>query len=214
MDEPARELEKRWRDSLAHAASHAFEIAHGNPVPDPRRGVRWSIDRRVAVAVGIVVVGCAVVAWIVAMPRDEVPLDLAGPSASFEAHVIVDVAGAVAAPGIVRLPTGSRVADAVSAAGGAQPDAAIDGVNLARVVVDGEQIDIPRVGAETQDPRIDINRASAAELEALPGIGPVLAQRIVGFRTDHGPFATVDDLTGVPGLGVAVLAGLVDLARV
>ena len=153
--------------------------------------------------------------------------------------VVVHVTGAVSRPGVVTLPSGSRVTDAINAVGGASADADTEQLNLARVLTDGEQIRVPRVGEVLPDPApqpsgaatpgagtapgkssggasgmININTASATELEKLPGIGPALAQRIVEYRDSHGPFASVDALTDVPGIGKAKLEGLRDQATV
>lgn len=134
--------------------------------------------------------------------------------------VIVDVAGKVRRPGLVRLPTGSRVADAIAAAGGVKPGIAVDDLNLARVLADGEQVNVGvpaatqvGTGASNSGPLM-LNTASVQDLDALPGIGPVLAGRIVAWRTQHGAFASVDALTDVPGIGPAMLARLADLVRV
>ena len=154
-----------------------------------------------------------------------------GGSTAGVGNVFVHVTGAVARPGVVTLRAGSRVADAVDAAGGATADADTEQLNLARVLSDGEQIRVPRVGEVLPDPApqltgtagpgagaasgkpgdggasgtVNINTASASELEKLPGIGPALAPRIVEYRDSHGPFATVDALTDVPGIGKAKL---------
>ena len=161
----------------------------------------------------------------------------AGPVGSGAAgSAVVHVTGAVTAPGVVTLPADARVTDALNAAGGAAPDADVEQLNLARVVVDGEQIRVPRQG-ETLPPaapgatgtsaagagagrdsggsgQININTADAAALEALPGVGPALAKRIVDYRAEHGPFATVDALTDVPGIGQAKLEALRGAATV
>jgi competence protein ComEA len=138
--------------------------------------------------------------------------------------LVVHVAGAVARPGVVVLPPGSRVVDAVDAAGGPLAGTSLDSVNLARVLVDGEQV---RVGLEP-DPAltspgspaaagsapaqgsapVDLNAATEADLDALPGIGPVLARRIVEWRERNGQFAAVTDLLEVAGIGPAVLDDL------
>lgn len=135
--------------------------------------------------------------------------------------VIVDVIGSVRRPGVVRLPAGARVIDAVAAAGGLLPHRAPI-VNMARAVVDGEQIVIGAGAAQPRDAvgpsatagRIDINTSSAAQLDALPGIGPVLAERIVEYRREHGRFAHVRDLLDVPGIGDAKFAELADAVSV
>lgn len=135
--------------------------------------------------------------------------------------VIVHVSGAVRTPGLAHLVDGDRVADAVAAAGGPLPGADLSAVNLARPVVDGEQVHVPVVGEQPAsgsaggavlgDGRVDVNRATAAELETLPGVGPVLAQRIVAHREEHGPFASPDDLRDVSGIGERTLETLADL---
>lgn len=124
----------------------------------------------------------------------------------------VHVSGAVDAPGVVQLPTGAIVADAVAAAGGANATADLSSINLAAPLRAGERIVVPDVDqhrnrpATTSDAGIDINAASATELEALPGVGPVLAERIVAHRTERGPFRAVEDLLDVPGIGEAKLS--------
>ena len=154
--------------------------------------------------------------------------------------VVVHVTGAVSRPGVVTLPPGSRVTDAINAVGGASAEADTQQLNLARVLTDGEQIRVPRIGEVLPEPApqpggdaasgartapgksggggasgtININTASASELEKLPGIGPALAQRIVEHRDSHGPFASVDALTDVPGVGKAKLEGLREQATV
>ena len=126
-------------------------------------------------------------------------------------HLVVHVAGAVASPGLYTLGGGARVADAVAAAGGAAAGADLDAVNLARVVVDGEQVRVPLIGepavggAASTDGRVNINIADVAELDRLPGVGPVLAARIAEYRDAHGPFASVDALDDVSGVGPALL---------
>ncbi|MCL2424093.1 MAG: ComEA family DNA-binding protein [Micrococcales bacterium] len=153
------------------------------------------------------------------------PVDLGTPSPPAVAApvpdvVVVHVVGAVARPGVFTLPGGSRVADAVEAAGGATDEADLAGVNLARALVDGEQLYVPRPGevlpgapegpAGADDGLVDLNRASQSELETLPGVGPVIAGRIVAAR----PFASVDSLQQVSGIGPATMTRLRDLVKV
>jgi len=144
------------------------------------------------------------------------------------AEVTVHVRGRVRQPGVISLPVGSRVIDAIEAAGGLRPGVSTGALNLARLLVDGEQvavgirdtgmqpapIDKTAPGAVSSLPLVDINAASAAELEALPGIGPVLAGRIVQWRTDNGPFSDVEILGEVSGIGDALLAQIRPLIRV
>jgi competence protein ComEA len=138
----------------------------------------------------------------------------------------VSVAGLVARPGLVRLPAGARVADAVTAAGGPVPGTDLAGLNLARRLTDGEHVVVGpapaapaaagSAGQGTQPStgsgaRVDLNTATLAELDALPGIGPVTAQRILDWRTEHGRFTTVDQLREIEGIGDSRFARLRDL---
>lgn len=129
--------------------------------------------------------------------------------------IVVHVSGAVERPGLVTLAASARVADAVAGAGGAAVGADLGGMNLAASLRDGDQIVVPQKGASNPvagaaDRGIDLNRATAAELEDLPGVGPVLAGRIVAYRDLHGPFTTVEDLLDVGGIGEAKLAAMRD----
>ncbi|HWE81305.1 MAG TPA: ComEA family DNA-binding protein [Gaiellaceae bacterium] len=134
--------------------------------------------------------------------------------------VVVDVAGAVRRPGLYRLPQGSRIADAISRAGGMSRAADRALVNLAAPLADGEQVLVPSsvpggpapaetasAGPSPQSP-VDLNTATAEQLDALPGVGPVTAQKIVDYRNQHGPYRSVDDLDAIPGIGPAKIANL------
>lgn len=157
----------------------------------------------------------AVSAWWFGRPPEAAPVDPVVTLVDRGSDTItVHVAGAVAQPGLVSLPIGARVADAVAAAGGATVDADLAALNLAAAVGDEQQVVVPResdgagsVGTET-DGRVRINLASATEIEQLPGVGPVLAARIVAHREAFGPFATVEDLLDVSGIGEAKLASM------
>ena len=133
--------------------------------------------------------------------------------------LVVDVEGAVRRPGLVRLAAGSRVSDAVARAGGLTRKASREGVNLAAPVSDGEQVIVPVAGvaaagaaASGSGPGaagpVSLSTASAEQLDTLPGIGPVTAQKIVDFRTQHGPFRSVEALDAIPGIGPARIAEL------
>jgi competence protein ComEA len=133
--------------------------------------------------------------------------------------LVVDVAGAVRRPGLYRLRSGSRIDDAIAAAGGPTVKAQLDAVNLAAPVADGEQVVVPgrgAVGAAASPPGagsspsapLDLNSATLEQLEALPGIGPVTAQKILDYRQQHGAFRSVEELQGVPGIGPAHMAQL------
>lgn len=137
--------------------------------------------------------------------------------ASAPREVIVHVSGAVAQEGLVVLPEGARVHDALEKAGGVTPGASLDSINLARVVVDGEHLIVLGPGEPTglaEGPStgsISLSLATASQLESLPGIGPALASRIIQWREQNGPFRFVDDVAAVPGIGQATLEGFRDL---
>lgn len=147
-----------------------------------------------------------------------------------EVEVVVDVTGAVGRPGLVRLRGGDRVADAVAAAGGVTAEAETTGLNQARVLADGEQVRVPRAGEAPPPPSatpggvggpvggsaapVDLNRATLAELDTLPGVGPATATAIIAWRNENGGFRRVDDLLEVPGIGPARLERLRALVRV
>jgi len=142
--------------------------------------------------------------------------------------VVVHVVGEVTSPGVVALVAGARVADAVAAAGGPTSSADLAALNLARVLADGEQVVVPAPGQAPTGAAgvtgagapgsgsglVDLNRADAAVFDTLPGIGPVLAERIVAWREEHGRFTAVEELTEVTGIGPALLAGVRDLVQV
>lgn len=140
--------------------------------------------------------------------------------------VVVHVVGEVAAPGVLTLPVGARVVDAIDEAGGPLPTADVAALNLARELVDGEQVVVPRPGDPPPAPVVpsgavaapgtplDLNAADLAALDGLPGIGPVLAERILAWRDEHGRFTTVEELAEVPGIGPSLLGDLRDLVRV
>lgn len=133
--------------------------------------------------------------------------------------ITVHVSGSVAHPGLVAVPDDARVADVVLAAGGASSDADLGRVNLAASVRDGEHVVIPSFtagasgGSGEMNAPFDLNGASVQQLEELPGVGPVLAQRIAAYRDDHGPFETVEDLLDVPGIGESKLAAIRDFVE-
>lgn len=186
------------------------------------------------VALLAVTLGGAGLWYVRSLPRPvevgRVPNDPDGPvpatsaSASPEVVLLVDVAGWVRHPGVYGFAEGSRVVDALDAAGGARPGAILQALNLAAPLVDGTQILVPREGEEAVAPSatggavagglMNVNTATATELEELPGIGEVLAQRIVDYRTDNGPFASVDQLLDVSGIGDSILESLRELVTV
>ncbi|MGV9620027.1 helix-hairpin-helix domain-containing protein [Streptomyces tendae] len=151
------------------------------------------------------------------------------PTATAGPEIVVDVGGKVRKPGIHSLPAGSRVADALRAAGGVRPGTKTDGLNRARFLVDGEQVIVgapapapaPGAGPAPSGPPgaagpaapVSLNTATTDQLDTLPGVGPVLAQHIIDYRTQHGGFRSVDELREVNGIGERRFADLRDLVR-
>ena len=162
----------------------------------------------------------------------------AGTESGTAGTVVVHVAGAVQRPGVVRLPAGSRIVDAVDAAGGTAADVDLAAVNLAAVLEDGAMVLVPRMGEAAVPPggemagipgpgaapgtsadpgagaAVNLNTADSDLLQTLPRVGPVLAERIIAWRTDHGRFTRPEDLDAVPGIGEAMLAALLPLVAV
>jgi competence protein ComEA len=192
---------------------------------------------RGALAVGLVVLlaGVVTLVWVLsarpravpAAPAIETPA-ASGPTStgatstrtSTQSALVVDVTGKVHRPGLYRLPLGSRVDDAVRAAGGALPGVSLATVNLAAKVADGQQIPIGTPGAASGGGGagagssgsaagpVSLNSATLEQLQTLPGVGPVLAQNIIDWRDAHGSFGTVDQLNDVPGIGDTKFAAL------
>jgi len=157
-------------------------------------------------------------------PSNVAPLASArsgGGSAGADAppRLVVHVVGAVRRAGLFRLPDGARVADALARAGGPTAKADVSAVNLAAPLVDGQQVIVPRRGPSGSSPvgvpapgaKVSLANATVDQLDELPGIGPVTAQKIVDWRSTHGPFRSVDDLDAVPGIGPARIEQLRDL---
>lgn len=221
-----------------------------DPAPGPglvlRLAVRFGVTRRQVLLVLILAaVACAFAAaqafqhrarvtgipvTTIGVPTPAESISPAGAEPTAAALVVVHIVGRVARPGVVRLPIGSRVKDAVTAAGGPARGADLSTLNLARVVTDGEQVVVgdrssgsltgstpPPTGAGGALPgsvRVNLNSATLAQLDGLPHIGPVLAQRILDFRTEHGRFSSVDELNEVSGIGEKTFADLQSLVTV
>jgi competence protein ComEA len=157
-------------------------------------------------------------------PLPSPPAETAGVTGLEAARVVVDVVGAVRRPGLYRLEQGSRIADAVARAGGATGKADLAQVNLAAPVADGEQVVVPKRGAAgiagagvgpggtgTATGPVHLSTATLDQLDSLPGIGPVTAQKILDYRAKHGAFSSVDELDAVPGIGPSRMDQLRDL---
>jgi len=208
------------------AASFEAEISperpDGAPVVAPRRvrGAHVRVVVTIAVAAGVLLTW-----WLLSeRPRTSAPhavslsSDATAPGASASpttsGELVVDVVGKVRHPGIVTVPAGSRVHDAIAEAGGVRGKVDPATLNMARVLTDGEQIIVgmdpvapaPAGGASTATgSRISLGTATLEQLDTLPGIGPVTAQAILDHRAEHGPFTSVDDLLDVRGIGEATL---------
>jgi competence protein ComEA len=229
------------------------------PTPDrplAQRAREWlvwfGVVRLIVVAGAVVAVGAGGY-WLLRAPRvpvesslpratttavdatTTVPASPATPAASTSAapsELVVHVAGHVVAPGVYTVRAGSRVVDAVAAAGGASGDAATDSINLAELLRDGDRVYVPGIddaavvpagvtpaapvssGGATPSGPLDLNTATAEQLDALPGVGPSTAAAIVAYRAANGPFSSVDGLDQVRGIGPSKLAALRDLVTV
>ena len=193
------------------------------------------LERPGLAAVGTVALAAGL-AWLAFRPGPppvEVMLPRAQPAVASDSgarvgtEVTVHAAGAVTTPGVYRLPGGSRVSDLLSAAGGATHDADLDQLNLAAPLADGERILVPRRGESVPEAaagstsggnastmKVDLNTATAEELDQLPGIGPATAEAIIRHRETHGRFRSVTDLLEVRGIGEAKLSQLRPLVKV
>ena len=169
------------------------------------------------IGVGLLLVGSRLVNRSHGVAAPPIPTATA-PQRARAQPMYVDVVGAVRRPGLYRLRSGSRVADAIAHAGGATRAAALESVNIAAPIADGAQIVVPRQGeaaavvagdgGAAEGGPVHLSTASEEQLDALPGIGPVTAQKILDYRASHGGFSSVDELDAVPGIGPARLAQL------
>lgn len=189
------------------------------------RKARLRVRVGAVIVVVLVALGCAVLATeltgsptAVEIARGE--LGSGGDAIVVESpSLFVHVTGAVMRPGLFELAEGSRVIDAIAAAGGFTDEANRDQLNLARLLTDGEQFAVPAAGddvdaAAASDGRVNLNTADAAALDTLPRIGPAMAARILAWREANGRFASVDDLRNIAGIGDATFEGLRDLVTV
>lgn len=246
-------------EGLDSAVGGEAETATGKTGPV----LRWRVGFRVALLIGaLAVLGGAWFWWQVAAGQPEVvPLSDVSPQGTVSADqgalpedepegpdppdapgaggmqgvVIVHVAGAVTAPGVVQLPVGSRVHQAIAAAGGATPAADLNRLNLAAVLADGEKLYVPQAGEQipagqggtgaqpsggdagsggAAAGKVNLNTAGVEELDSLPKVGPVLAQRIVDWRKEHGLFKAVEELDAVDGVGPKMLETLLPLVGI
>ncbi|MEY2798401.1 MAG: hypothetical protein RIS22_667 [Actinomycetota bacterium] len=178
-----------------------------------------SIQKRALIFLGIVALALSVLLLLSAQARPAADVIAAAPQSNSEpssttALLVIDVQGEVVNPGLYEIPFGSRVGDAIKAAGGVRKGVSTSSVNLARFLEDGEQLFVagvdqnfsPTGGAipsSTGGGKLNLNRASESELDGLPGVGPVLAKRIIAYRNENGNFSSVDELRKVSGIGPA-----------
>lgn len=233
-------------DGEVRAASRAGRLVQ-RWVPAPLRDARWEPGRPGALVLSFVAALAAVIAAIgvwrerpVPEPAPVLPLVTAAataakgaspsPSPGAAPEVVISVVGRVPRPGLIHLPDGSRVADALAAAGGVLPGTDLMGLNVARRLADGEQLLVGVVPPPGQPPTsqvsgqvsgapgtpqiVNLNTATLEQLDALPGVGTVTAQRILDWRAAHGRFTSVDQLRQVSGIGSARFAQLKHLVRV
>ncbi|NHC45070.1 DNA-binding protein [Motilibacter sp. K478] len=258
-EEPVRDArdERASRDGRRRARRDGpgdWRAALADRLPATVRAGALALSPAAVLALaGVAAAAVVVVAllWGVSRPRpvavpprveqSAAPLSAPGPAAgtggSAAAVVVVDVAGRVRRPGLVELPGGARVADAIEVAGGTTPGADLRSLNLARRLVDGEQVlvlgkgeappaaALPPVGGAPVPGRagagvaagggqLDLNAATVEQFDTLPGVGPVLAQRLIDWRTANGRFSAVEELREVDGIGESRFAELRDLVRV
>jgi competence protein ComEA len=179
-------------------------------------------QKRALLISGIVLILLSVLIVARGNTQASVPIEIT-PITIAEPEIFVDVTGAVNKPGVYTLTGKSRVIDAIKAAGDSAPGADLSTINLARVLTDGEQIYVDatvvnssgvRVSKAIHTGPININRATARQLDALDGIGPVIAQRIIDYRKINGSFLTIDDLQKVSGIGAAKFAQIKAKVRI
>lgn len=207
---------------------------------EPSRTARLGVGAAIVVVIAVAIVTVGFAMWrgatapVEIVPRDD-PVPAQGeapePVAAEDGELYVHVFGAVRSPGLYVLPAGTRVVDAIAAAGGLAQDAATQGVNLARPLADGEQLGVPTAEEFLAAPMpeapgaadaaaggsggpVNVNTAGQAALETLPGVGPALAGRIIAWREEHGAFTSVEELIDVSGIGPKVLDGLRDQVTV
>ncbi|MCP2327187.1 competence protein ComEA [Hamadaea flava] len=210
--EPNRRPEQK--SHAAEPSSRELKTSLASAFDPGRPGLK-----AIAAIAAVVVLAAAAYAWFSRPHAEPVAPAPASSASAPTTGLIVAVSGKVKFPGLVRLPAGARVADAIEAAGGVLPGTDLSTVNLARKVADGELITVGAPANTTAsgtaaDGKVNLNTATAAQLDALPGVGPVLAERIVAYRDRKGGFRNVGELRQVEGIGDAKFEQLKDLVTV
>lgn len=237
---PAQDATETGGDLPDEAAVAGGAVAQGTELPALDSGSRGARSQvllalgALACVAALVVAGGAVAGgWPRVGPQPApaptspvglFPLEIGAASPSTSPSVVVHVVGEVRDPGVVTLPAGARVADAVRAAGGLRRGGRLGATNLARVLADGERVEIGGQDGGAMPPDgpgaggavapVNLNTATAQQLDALPGIGPVTAAKILAWRAEHGRFSVVDELAEVPGIGPRTLEELRPHVRV
>ncbi len=212
------------------AASFDAELPPPDDGPEPPPPRRRLEVPHVKVIATLTVAGAVLLVWWLLAARPETsspqaPLAFAttgAPATESPAELVIDVVGKVRTPGIVTIPKGSRVYEAIEAAGGLKGKVDTTSLNLARVLTDGEQVLVGLEPAALPGPatggaattKVNLNTATVEQLDTLPGVGPVTAQSILSWRAENGRFSSVEDLLEVKGIGDATLAELRDLVVV
>ena len=199
-----------------------------NKVRDRFEDLGFSKEQEKAIAIlfaGFLIIGGLFVALNLGGKAEALPAVKVPEVPAISPIVFVDVAGKVNKPGVYKLPSGSRAIDAITAAGGARKGVDLSDINLAHQLVDGEQILVgapkPVLASRSKGSSkvklngpLNINTATAAQLDALPGVGPVTAGRIITYREKNGPFKSIDDLRKVSGMGASKFEALKSLIRI
>ncbi|WP_236793641.1 ComEA family DNA-binding protein [Amycolatopsis sp. GM8] len=233
------------RDRLQQLAAQALTAAREPPLVGklverwvPPALTRSPARRRLTAVLAVLAVVVALVGGSILLlgggpPAEQAPLlpaardhppTVAAPSKAADSSLVVSVVGKVRSPGLVTVPSGARVTDALSAAGGALDGTDITALNLARKLTDGEQLYVgvapppdgapQRADVPTAPGKLNLNTASAEQLDSLPGVGEVTAKRIIDWRTQHGSFDSIDQLQEIDGIGPAKFAKLRDQVTV
>lgn len=181
-----------------------------NPPSESFRKVSRFLAGFIVILIGI---------WWITKPAEITQIENLNPNSQNQNQVsngqlIVHVIGDVNKPGIVKLPLGSRVIDAIEAAGGFASDANQQSLNLAAPIDDGQLIEVGGQSINQNDTRINLNSATIDQLESLPGIGQVMASRIIQWRSEHNRFSSIDELQEIEGIGTKLFSRIKDLVRI
>ena len=193
-----------------------------NKVRDRFEDLGFSREQEKALLIlfgGFLIIGAVLITMNLGGKAEALPAIKVPEAPAVAPIVVVDVAGMVKKPGVYKLPSGSRAIDAITAAGGAKAGIDLSDINLAHVLTDGEQIVVgaPKPSSNSRgrsskktivSGSVNINTATLAQLDTLPGVGPAIAARIISYREKNGPFKTVEDLRKVPGMGASKFAQL------